>query len=89
MTEEKKEQVKSGILIRFVDVGSAVFDVQVIGSVTPMQSLMIGEYLKTMAKTQIVQMENQAMMQRVQQQQDNKIEVPRPDFKIPDRNLRQ
>ena len=69
--EDKKEQPRSFITIEFTAPGSAMFRV-IPENVSPLQLLMVGEYLRITAKSQIIMQEQEF---RAQQEQ-MKIQVP-------------
>ena len=73
MTENEKEQVRSFVAIEFVAPGSASFRI-IPENVTPLQLLMVGEYLSLTARNQITTQEQEI---RNQQEQMQKIEVPK------------
>ena len=69
--EDEKEQPRSFIAIEFTAPGSALFRI-VPENVSPLQLLMVGEYLRLTAKNQILIQEQEI---RAQQEQ-MKIQVP-------------
>ena len=69
--EDEKEQPRSFIAIEFTAPGSAMFRV-IPENVSPLQLLMVGEYLKLTAQNQIIMQEQEF---RAQQEQ-MKIQVP-------------
>ena len=69
--EDEKEQPRSFIAIEFTAPGSAMFRV-IPENVSPLQLLMIGEYLKLTAQNQIIMQEQESRMQ----QEQMKIQVP-------------
>ena len=75
LTDTEQEEPKSFIIVEFDDVGSAVFKMNAHG-VTPMQLLLIGDYLQLKAKDQILAQEHAIR----EQQEQEKIKVP--DSKI-------
>ncbi len=70
--ENEKEQPRSFIAIEFTEPGSALFRI-IPENVTPLQLLMVGEYLKLTAKSQILAQEKVAL----EQQEQMKIQVPK------------
>lgn len=62
MTEEQLQQ-QSFIIVKFNDVGSAIFTTNLVG-VTPYQVLVAASHLEIMAKNQLVQMMNQQAEER-------------------------
>jgi len=69
--EKEQEQPRSFIAIEFTAPGSAMFRV-IPENVSPLQLLMVGEYLRITAKSQIIMQEQEF---RAQQEQ-MKIQVP-------------
>lgn len=69
MTDQ--QEPNSFILIRFTDIGSAMFAMDTNG-VTPMQMLMIGDYLSLRGRNELIKLENK----RIEEQERNRIEVP-------------
>lgn len=64
MTEEiQDQQPKSFILIKFIDTGSAIFTVNLVG-VTPFQVMIAGNYLELVSKNQLVSLMNQQAEER-------------------------
>ena len=70
--ENEQEQPRSFIAIEFTAPGSALFKI-IPENVSPLQLLMVGEYLKLTAENQIVRQEQEI---RNQQEQMQKIEIP-------------
>ena len=70
--ENEKEQSKSFVIVEFDGIGSAQFKMNAQG-VTPMQLLLLGDYIQLTAKNQILAQEQQV---RNQQERMTKIEVP-------------
>ena len=68
----EKEQPNSFVIVEFDDVGSARFKMNAQG-VTPMQLLLLGDYIQLTAKNQILAQEQEI---RNQQERMTKIEVP-------------
>ena len=69
--EDEKEQPRCFIAIEFTDPGSSLFKI-IPENVSPMQLLMVGEYLSFTAKNQILMQEKAILEQREQM----KIQVP-------------
>ena len=69
--EKEQEQPRSFIAIEFTAPGSAMFRA-IPENVSPMQLLMVGEYLKLTATNQIIMQEQEFRMQ----QEQMKIQVP-------------
>ena len=70
--ENEQEQPRSFIAIEFTAPGSALFKI-IPENVSPLQLLMVGEYLKLTAENQIVRQEQEI---RNQQERMQKIEIP-------------
>ena len=70
-TEQEQEKPRSFIAIEFTAPGSAMFRI-IPENVSPLQLLLVGEYLKLTAKSQIMIQEQES---RAQQEQ-MKIQVP-------------
>ena len=75
MTDETQQSV---ILIKFNEVGSAIFTTNLIG-VTPYQVLVAAAQLEIMAKNQLVQMINQ----QAEEKEAHGLSKPNPKIMLP------
>ena len=68
--ENEKKQPKSFVLVEFDGLGSAQFGITS-SNITPMQLMLVGDYLLMIAKSQILAHEQEVR----EQQEHNKIQV--------------